>query len=198
MGETTYVEGEWNTWLTYIENTGTSTAPVFVQRTDGANPFDSIDVGRYSAPALADLDGDGSGRVRQSINCDRTFVFRAGDPDLVVDLRLVVGGDYYYSLIYLENTGTSTTPVFVQRTGSTNPFYGIDVGYNSAPALADLDNDGTLGPRPSIDKLRYRMFCVLRRRPGPRNGRLRWLAHLHREHRGVYCVRAKDRKRQPL
>ena len=181
--------------LNYIENTGTSTAPAFVQRTGGANPFDGIEA---EFPALGDFDGDGSGRVRQSINCDRTFVFRAGDPDLVVDLRLVVGGSRYYSLIYLENTGTSTTPVFVQRTGSGNPFDGIDVGSWSIPALGDLDNDGTLGPRPSIDKLRYRMFCVLRRRPGPRNGRLRWLAHLHREHRGVYGVRAKDRKRQPL
>ena len=94
--------------LNYIENTGTSTAPAFVQRTGGANPFDGIEA---EFPALGDFDGDGSGRVRQSINCDRTFAFRAGDPDLVVDLRLVVGGDYY------------------------------------------LDNDGTLGPRPSIDKL---------------------------------------------
>ena len=55
------------------------------------------------------------------------------------------------ALIYVENTGTSTAPVFVQRTGSANPFDGIDVGLNSAPALADLDNDGTLRPRPSID-----------------------------------------------
>ena len=70
----------------------------------------------------------------------------AGDLDLVV-------GDYYGSLTYIENNGTSTAPAFVQRIGSANPFYGIDVGYNSAPALADLDNDGTLGPRPSIDKL---------------------------------------------
>ena len=100
--------------LNYIENTGTSTAPAFVQRTGGANPFDGIEA---EFPALGDFDGDGSGRVRQSINCDRTFVFRAGDPDLVVDLRLVVGGDYY------------------------------------------LDNDGTLGPRPSIDKLRSHVLC---------------------------------------
>ena len=57
------------------------------------------------------------------------------------------------ALIYLENTGTSTAPVFVQRTDGANPFDGIDVGDDSAPALGDLDGDGALRPRPSIDKL---------------------------------------------
>ena len=38
-------------------------------------PFDGIDVGGLrSAPALGDLDNDGtSNRVRRPINCDRTF-----------------------------------------------------------------------------------------------------------------------------
>ena len=70
----------------------------------------------------------------------------AGDLDLIV-------GDWDGELTYIENTGTSTAPVFVARTGSANPFDGIDVGYYSAPALGDLDNDGTLRPCPSIDKL---------------------------------------------
>ena len=56
-------------------------------------------------------------------------------------------------LNYIENTGTSTAPVFVLRTGSANPFDGVDVGDFSAPALADFDGDGTLRPRPSIYKL---------------------------------------------
>ena len=63
----------------------------------------------------------------------------AGDLDIVV-------GDYY-DLSYIENTGTSTAPAFVQRTGSANPFHSMltmaDDG-NAAPALGDLDNDGTL------------------------------------------------------
>ena len=72
---------------------------------------------------------------------------------LAGDLDLVVGDAYSRSLTYIENNGTSTAPVFVQRTDGANPFDSIDVGRYSAPALADLDNDGTLGPRPSIDKL---------------------------------------------
>ena len=70
----------------------------------------------------------------------------AGDLDLVLGW----GGG---SLNYVENTGTSTAPAFVQRTGGANPFDGIDVGERSAPALADFDGDGTLRPRPSIDLL---------------------------------------------
>ena len=85
-----------------------------------------------------------SDRVRRSINCDARFASLAGDLDLVVG-----NGDGL--LNYIENTGTSTAPVFVVRTGSANSFDGIDFGSNSAPVLADLDNDGTLRPRPSID-----------------------------------------------
>ena len=81
-----------------------------------------------------------SDSVRRSINSDRTSL--AGDLDLVV-------GDSDGLLNYLENTGTFTAPVFVARTGSANPFDSMDVGM--APALGDLDGDGTLRPRPSID-----------------------------------------------
>ena len=77
----------------------------------------------------------------------------AGDLDLVV-------GEETGSLNYIENTGTSTAPVFVQRTGSANPFDGIDLGDYSTPALGDFDNDGTLRPRPSIDKLRPHVFSL--------------------------------------
>ena len=124
--------------LNYIENTGTATAPVFMLRSGSLNPF----VFDASTAAFADLDGD-------------------GDPDLVVCYD---DGSLTYSLHYLENTGTSVARAFVQRNGSGNPFFGSDVTSDSAPALIDLDNDGTLRPRPSIDKLRYRMFCVSRRR----------------------------------
>ena len=77
----------------------------------------------------------------------------AGDLDLVV-------GEWDGELNYIENIGTSTAPVFVQRTGSANPFDSIDVGDESTPALGDLDGDGTLRPRPSIDKLRPKV-CPL-------------------------------------
>ena len=126
-GDADMVFGEKFGRLIYFENLGSTLSPVFVQKSGDDNPFDGIDVGSFSEPALADLDND-------------------GDLDLVA-------GDGDGMLHFLENTGTSTAPAFVLRTGSANPFDGIYVGFSSAPAVADIDNDGTLRPRPSIDKL---------------------------------------------
>ncbi|NES73769.1 MAG: hypothetical protein F6K24_55595 [Okeania sp. SIO2D1] len=88
-----------------------------VEQTGTNNPFDGIDVGFNAAPTLADIDGD-------------------GDLDAVV-------GDSNGNLNYLENTGTSTSPSYVQRTGTNNPFNGF-VGSYSTPTFADLDGDGDL------------------------------------------------------
>ena len=116
-------------------------------------PFDAVGlygiyVGSSSAPELADFDNDGTLRPCPSIDELRlhNFVARTGDLDLVV-------GEATGNLKYMENTGTSTAPAFVLRTGSANPFDGIYVGFNSAPAVADIDGDGTLRPCPSIDEL---------------------------------------------
>ena len=66
-------------------------------------------------------------------------------------------GESFGSLNYWENTGTSTAPVFVQRSGGSNPFNGIP---GRAQAPGDLDGDGTLSPRPPIDKLRPHVLCL--------------------------------------
>ena len=68
-----------------------------------------------------------------------------------------VGYGLNYGLNYVENIGTSTRPEFVKRTGNANPF---DAIYDETAALADLDGDGTLSPRPSINKLRPQVFCL--------------------------------------
>ena len=65
------------------------------------------------------------------------------------DLDLVVGGEDG-RLKYFKNTGSSTKPEFEERTESENPFDGI-VGVGGAPALADLDGDGTLRPCPLME-----------------------------------------------
>jgi hypothetical protein len=104
--------------IKYFQNSGNTTNPAFIQRTGSLNPFNGIDVGLYSTPSFADLDGD-------------------GDLDAFV-------GEQFGRIIYYQNTGNATSPAFIQLTGSLNPFNGVDVGMYSAPSFADLDADGDL------------------------------------------------------
>ncbi|NYT26474.1 MAG: VCBS repeat-containing protein [Candidatus Thiodubiliella endoseptemdiera] len=117
-GDLDLVVGEQNGTLKYYQNTGTTSSPAYEVKTGGNNPFNGIDVGGYSTPNLADIDGDG-------------------------DLDLVVGKDDG-TLKYYQNTGTTSNPTYEAKIGDSNPFNGIDVGYHSTPTLADIDGDGDL------------------------------------------------------
>jgi Ca2+-binding RTX toxin-like protein len=117
-GDLDAVIGEEDGVLNYYRNTGTALAPVFVVQTGAANPFNGVDVGSYSTPSFADLDGDG-------------------------DLDAVIGEDDG-TLNYYRNTGTALAPVFTVQTGAANPFNGVDVGVASTLSFADLDGDGDL------------------------------------------------------
>ena len=97
------------------------------------------------------------------------FVSLTGDLDLV-------SGEYFGKLIYVENTGTSTAPLFVKGPDALSIFDYIDVGWYSAPAFADLDGDGMLRLCPLIGSDRKSHVSAAHRRPGPRRGRAQWLA----------------------
>ena len=116
-GELNAVVGGDDGSLRYFLNT-TPPAPDFAEQIGAANPFNTVDVGTFSAPSFADLDGD-------------------GDLDAVV-------GEYDGNLNYFENTGSAIAPAFTERTGAANPFDGVDVGIDSTPSFADLDGDGDL------------------------------------------------------
>ncbi|NYT26823.1 MAG: VCBS repeat-containing protein [Candidatus Thiodubiliella endoseptemdiera] len=117
-GDLDLVVGERNGTLKYYQNTGTTSSPAYEAKTGGNNPFNGIDVGGYSSPTLADIDGD-------------------GDLDLVV-------GENNGTLKYYQNTSSTSNPAYEAKTGDSNPFNGIDVGYSSSPTLADIDGDGDL------------------------------------------------------
>ncbi len=108
--------GEYDGNINYFENTGTSIAPAFSLNTS-ASPFGLIDVGVYSTPSFADLDGD-------------------GDLDAFI-------GEQPGNINYFENTGTPIAPAF-SLNASANAFGLTDVGLYSTPSFADLDGDGDL------------------------------------------------------
>jgi hypothetical protein len=88
----------------------------FTERTGGNNPFNSVDVGTVSTPNFVDIDGD-------------------GDYDAFI-------GEDFGEIKYFRNTGSPIAPTFVEQTGADNPFNTVDVGYNAAPVLVDIDSDG--------------------------------------------------------
>jgi hypothetical protein len=94
--------------LLYYQNTGTPTNPAF-----SAGPDIFASVGELDAEVgvCVDLDGDG-------------------------DLDLVTGG--FNGLKLFENTGSATSPVFVEVAGF---FSGLATGSNPVPTFADLDGD---------------------------------------------------------
>ncbi|TNE67574.1 MAG: hypothetical protein EP335_01335 [Alphaproteobacteria bacterium] len=102
----------------FVENTGNADSPAFTPVYGTDNPLNGVDSGYSSRLSFVDFDGDG-------------------------DMDVFIGGANGL-VVYYENTGNADSPVFTQVTGSGNPFDGIDVGYNSVPVLADIDDDGDL------------------------------------------------------
>lgn len=91
------------------KNTGDGTGPAWMSMPGWNLP----DVGRFSVPALADLDGD-------------------------EDFDAIIGELAGRTRAY-ENIGTATAPAWLERPEWA---LGIDFGDNAAPGFGDLDGDG--------------------------------------------------------
>ena len=95
------------------------------------DPFVGIDVGRHSAPQVADMNNDGL-------------------PDLIIatyDLHIVSGVPTHLGqVLYYENTGSTTQPSFTQRQGSANPFEALfgSSGLMADITIVDTNSDGLL------------------------------------------------------
>jgi len=107
--------GGWDGTMKYYKNTGTASAPVFTLQSGVSNPLNGVDVGYLSTPGFVDIDKD-------------------GDMDVLI-------GEYYGSVSYYKNTGTSSAAIFTVQSGVLNPFNGVDIGFISAPSMVDINND---------------------------------------------------------
>ena len=92
-----------------------SIAPQFSQQTGASNPFDGIDVGKFSAPTFADLDNDG-------------------------DLDLLLGKERD-GFDYHQNIGTSTNPIYAAAV--QNPFVGNSSPTTSGKRNGSKNSSGT-------------------------------------------------------
>jgi hypothetical protein len=149
----------------YYRNNGPLNNPVFVKVTDNFIP--SCDIGAYSYPAFSDIDNDND--LDLFIGCDLSVGFfrntgsstapaytlvtdslplnvfnfnfapALGDLDNDGKKDMVLGYFSLAKLRYFKNTGTVANPVFTYQPSQMDT---MNLVQSSAPALADLDNDG--------------------------------------------------------
>ncbi|MBC1241531.1 S-layer family protein, partial [Nostoc sp. 2RC] len=99
----------------FYRNTGSATNPLFAFQ--GTNRFGLSNVGFFTKPTFADIDGD-------------------GDLDAFV-------GEAYGNTVFYQNQ-PDNPPAINFRPPSTNPFGLSNVGFFAKPTFADIDGDGDL------------------------------------------------------
>jgi gliding motility-associated-like protein len=137
--------------------------------TKSGNPFFGVDLGDYASPFFIDLDNDndddliigtsyspfsksiyyyvndGSGTFTASSLTGINPVGEAVTPifiDIDNDGNLdILTGEGSGIIRFFKRTGQTS---FEEKSGTANPFNGIDKGEHSSPTAADFDNDGDL------------------------------------------------------
>ncbi len=115
-GDMDLLVAEYYGGLQYFKNTGNKTTPQFAAPV--SSPFGiSATTGYFFKPEFADLDGDG-------------------------DMDLMLGEPVTGNLLYLQNTGSKTSPAFAAAV--SNPFGLTGNAPLNFQTIVDLDGDGDL------------------------------------------------------
>lgn len=160
--------GEFDGNVNLYLNTGNVSTPHFELT---AGKLGGIDVGQNSAPTLTDIDDDGDfdlfvgardGSVNFFVNAGKSFdstfsstgvkfeSIDVGDDAIPVfidadkdgDQDLFIGKDRG-TMSFHRNMGTASADSF-PASEATGSLASIDIGNDSSPALADIDNDGDI------------------------------------------------------
>lgn len=167
-GDKDLIVGNISGTLVYKKNYGSSYVPNYILETGLTSPFYSIDVGDYSTPTFADMDGDndfdllvgefyGGINYYENIGDSLNPLFQQKtlgnidvgewstpfvvDIDNDKDLDLFVG-ENGGQIFYYENIGNKYAWQFDLQNTTSNPFENYDMGLYSAPTFEDLDDDG--------------------------------------------------------
>ncbi|MBD1822859.1 DUF4347 domain-containing protein [Cyanobacteria bacterium FACHB-DQ100] len=89
--------------------------------------------------------------AKLTYNTNRTFTYNPNGKFAALNMGDTATDSFTYTIVDGKggsSTATATITIkggsFFERTGSSNPFNGVDVGYNSNITFADLDKDGDL------------------------------------------------------
>ncbi|MCG8435796.1 MAG: FG-GAP-like repeat-containing protein, partial [Gammaproteobacteria bacterium] len=111
-----------------IDFSSTSSHTITVEATDsGGNT--------YSENVTLSFGTDGADTITGGSGTDIIYGMDGAD---------TLNGGAGDDILHAGDMTSSATPEFTKRTGSSNPFDGIDIGAEATPAFVDIDNDGDL------------------------------------------------------
>ena len=176
--------------IRYFLNAGRATTPVYTEQTGSDNPFSGVqglpvvtngnaDPANMVALWCGDIDEDGDNDWYGALCSGFIMLTLCGFVLSFVGVFQASVG----TIKHFKNTGSASSPAFVEQTGSLNPFHGLNVGDFPAPWCGDFDGDGDndwCGALPGACAVCGDLLCCVQLHWG--ETWLNQILHKHREH----------------